>query len=149
MERSVADGQAGGANWVEGARFRGHEKCVSCVVVCLPKGGATDAGSVAKALIFTGSHDSTINVYQAEVGDKPIATLRGHKDAVCALTVNSKRELISASWDKTARIWKIDDDFKCSETLAGHNMAVWAVLQRKFSILIPWKFKLFNQRVGL
>lgn len=60
----------------------------------------------------------------------PATVLTGHSENVCALATGSspsgERWLVSASWDKTAKVWR--EDGACVATLKGHEMAVWAVL---------------------
>lgn len=37
-----------------------------------------------------------------------VCILRGHADAVCSLSTADGNRLVSASWDKTARVWLLD-----------------------------------------
>jgi WD40 repeat protein len=57
------------------------------------------------------------------------ASLSGHTLTVCGLSVSAigGGQLISVSWDKTARIWDLSS-LSCSAVLTGHEAAVWAVL---------------------
>jgi phospholipase A-2-activating protein len=60
---------------------------------------------------------------------QPISTLTGHTLTVCGLVVSSAGggQLISVSWDQTARIWNLAT-LSCAAVLAGHEAAVWAAL---------------------
>ncbi len=51
--------------------------------------------------------------------------MEGHSDNICCLAVSMRGDIISGSWDKTAKIWR---DGKCIQTLSGHEFAVWGVL---------------------
>jgi len=59
-------------------------------------------------------------------GATPLRVLEGHTDVVSCVTVSvATGMLYSASWDKTARVWK---DGECVRVLKGHETALWAVL---------------------
>ncbi|KAI8812457.1 WD40-repeat-containing domain protein [Cladochytrium replicatum] len=102
-------------------RLSGHSHFVNALAVFPP------SAEHLNGLVASGSSDKTINVYDASgVGTDPIYSLIGHTDNVCALYVsNDKTTLISGSWDKTVRIWK---NFQLSQTLNGHEQAVWSVI---------------------
>lgn len=86
----------------------------------------------------TAGQDKTIRIHSvAHAGDSvaaardPAAILTGHTENVCALASGPAPDgkssyLVSASWDKTAKVWR--EDGTCVATLKGHEMAVWAVL---------------------
>lgn len=78
--------------------------------------------------ICTGSNDSTICVY-ASGNIEPFTVLKGHTSTVSALAAGiDNGVLLSGSWDKTARIWKIAGFGDSSSiVLQGHEAAVWAV----------------------
>ena len=78
--------------------------------------------------ICTGSNDATICVYAAG-NIEPFTVLKGHTSTVCALTAGLESGvLLSGSWDKTARVWRIAGFGDASSiTLEGHEAAVWAV----------------------
>jgi phospholipase A-2-activating protein len=56
--------------------------------------------------------------------------LIGHTSNVCALRYSSaKQQLISGSWDRTARVWtNASSEWKYQLTLDDHDQAVWDVL---------------------
>ncbi len=54
-----------------------------------------------------------------------ISTLIGHTDTVCTLAVTATGELVSGSWDKTAKVW---EGGNCKVSIEGHTQGVWAVL---------------------
>lgn len=56
--------------------------------------------------------------------DQPTYALIGHEDNICCLFVTLQRKILSASWDKTIRVW---EDWKCQYVLKGHQQAVWTV----------------------
>lgn len=108
--------------------LRGHDHFVVTLAV-LPVGG--DSG---RALLASGSADKTIRIWDPTTG-QCVCTLRGHTDAVCSLSAAEGNRLVSASWDKTARVWLLDASgeasdvsAKCVATLAGHQAAVWDAL---------------------
>jgi phospholipase A-2-activating protein len=69
-----------------------------------------------------------INMWDASTGQLA-ASLTGHTLTVCGLSVSAigGGQLVSVSWDKTARIWDVSS-LSCSAVLTGHEAAVWAVL---------------------
>lgn len=82
----------------------------------------------AERWLCTGSNDSTVCIYQ-ENAIIPILTLKGHESTVCSIAAGVEpHSIITGSWDKTARIWKIDESGSyTSVTLKGHEAAVWSV----------------------
>ncbi|KAF7363941.1 Phospholipase A-2-activating protein [Mycena sanguinolenta] len=70
-----------------------------------------------KGYAVTGDQDGVINVYSLEpTKDDPDYTLLGHTNNVCGLRTTPTGNIISCSWDSTARVWK------------NFNSAVWDVL---------------------
>uniref|UniRef100_A0A1B0ESQ1 Phospholipase a2-activating protein n=1 Tax=Lutzomyia longipalpis TaxID=7200 RepID=A0A1B0ESQ1_LUTLO len=59
----------------------------------------------------------------------PILTLKDHTATVSCLCKGlERRSIVSGSWDKTGRIWRISDANEVSSVvLRGHDAAVWAV----------------------
>lgn len=109
--------------------FLGHTKFVSCVAAIYPVNENYPNG-----LIVTGSNDRIINVY-APGSSKAIMMLAGHTDTVCCLAVGENGIVVSGSWDKTARVWKLNFtnetmSQQCLVTMSGHDAAVWDVLYR-------------------
>jgi phospholipase A-2-activating protein len=50
--------------------------------------------------------------------------------SVCGLSVGlSDRTVLSASWDATACVWKLDGSTHPTLTLSGHQAAVWSAIQ--------------------
>ena len=73
--------------------------------------------------VASGSNDKHVIEWDMERGT-PARILEGHTDVVSC--VRARGELLySASWDKTARVWR---DGACVLTLKGHDKAVWSVL---------------------
>ena len=70
------------------------------------------------------SNDRHIIEWDVSAG-VPARILEGHADVVsCVATSVSSGLLYSASWDKTARVWK---DGTCVRELKGHEAALWCV----------------------
>jgi len=61
---------------------------------------------------------------------EPVSCLIGHALNVCVLSYSVKhKELISGSWDKTARVWKAEEgEWRTKLVLEGHTQAVWGVV---------------------
>ncbi|KAK9471113.1 WD40-repeat-containing domain protein [Dipodascopsis tothii] len=78
-----------------------------------------------EGLVAAGGQDASIAVLATALPGRPLKyTLSGHDSNVCALHA-AHGQLISGSWDKTARVWQ---DGVLKHTLAGHTQAIWAVL---------------------
>jgi len=95
--------------------FRGSLKYVSCVTSAEP------SEEYPSGLVLTGSQDGMIRGYLPDV-EEPLFQLEGHKENVTSLYLSKFGTLISASWDKTAKVWF---NKKCTMTLSGHDLAVW------------------------
>ena len=68
------------------------------------------------------SNDKHIIEWDVSAG-VPSRILEGHTDVVsCVATSVASGLLYSASWDKTARVWK---DGTCVRELKGHEAALW------------------------
>ena len=52
----------------------------------------------------------------------PVQELLGHEGAVNSLSQAIETELVSGSWDGTAKIWDVETG-KVKETLSGHTYA--------------------------
>lgn len=98
-----------------------HKNFVSSV--CVLNGGEW---------ICTGSNDATICVYTS-TSIEPFTVLRGHTSTVSALAAGTDNGcLLSGSWDKSARVWKVSGFGESSSVvLNGHEAAVWAVAALK------------------
>lgn len=76
-------------------------------------------------VVFYGGKESLVNGHSifASLGEssEPLYTLVGHESNVCALDI-TEDELISCSWDKTAKVWA---NGVCKYTLTGHDAPVW------------------------
>lgn len=61
---------------------------------------------------------------------EPVQCLIGHALNVCVLSYSTKsRELISGSWDKTARVWVEENgEWRTKLVLDEHAQAVWGVV---------------------
>ncbi|KAJ1966719.1 WD repeat protein Lub1 [Dispira parvispora] len=104
--------------------FVGHSKYVSSLAL-LPPNATYPAG-----LLASGGMDRSIRLYDPSNvtnGDtaQPMHTLEGHRDNVCCLTVTQQGDLVSGSWDGTAKVWH---NWQVATELVGHQYAIWAVL---------------------
>ena len=82
------------------------------------------AGKIAECLnggFVTGSMDKSIRVYSLD--GTLVRTLVGHDHGVISLDWTASGELISGSWDGTAKVWDITDG-TCVQTLPGHENGV-------------------------
>ena len=58
-----------------------------------------------------------------DIEGNPVQEMLGHEGAVNSLSQFAENELVSGSWDGTAKIWDIETG-KVKETLTGHTHAV-------------------------
>jgi phospholipase A-2-activating protein len=58
-----------------------------------------------------------------DIEGNPIMELLGHEGAVNSLSQVTENELVSGSWDATAKIWDLETG-KVKQTLTGHTHAV-------------------------
>lgn len=77
------------------------------------------------SLIVTGGVDGTVNVFDMKE-KKLAATLSGHTKKVNQVLFHKQRNaVVSASADKTARVWVSDGgDYQCVHVLKGHSASV-------------------------
>ncbi|KAI1317888.1 hypothetical protein EDD11_007550 [Mortierella claussenii] len=107
--------------------FLGHTNYVNSVAFI----GASEANP--NGLIVTGGSDKLINVWNPDDASAPVYTLVGHTDNVCSLFADTDGHIVSASWDKTAKIWR---NWQCVYTLEGHTQAIWGVLELEHNIVV-------------
>jgi len=74
-----------------------------------------------KTVLFSGSLDNTIKVWDIESG-KSTSTMFGHLEGVWAVAIDRLR-IVSGSHDRTIKVWSREDG-KCMSTLVGHRAAV-------------------------
>ncbi|KAI1798513.1 PFU-domain-containing protein [Daldinia bambusicola] len=89
-------------------------------------------------LVISAGTDTIIDVRSANStpSDNADRLLIGHARNVCALAVvPGGRYIVSASWDKTARVWSVDK-WETEAILAGHEEAVWDVLPLDETIVV-------------
>ncbi|KAI1100017.1 PFU-domain-containing protein [Jackrogersella minutella] len=83
-----------------------------------------------EGLVVSAGSDTIIDVRKATSlpSENAERMLIGHSRNVCALAVvPGGQYIVSASWDKTARIWSVHK-WETEAILAGHEEAVWDVL---------------------
>ena len=78
-------------------------------------------GSVAGDGFFTGGKDG--KVFKVNLEGNPIQMFEGHEGAVNSLSQAIPEEIVSGSWDGTAKIWDVETG-KLKMTLGGHSHAV-------------------------
>ncbi|WWD21058.1 hypothetical protein CI109_105539 [Kwoniella shandongensis] len=81
-------------------------------------------------LLASGGNSSLILLHSLSALDSESrACLIGHTLNVCALNYSqTRRKLISGSWDQTARVWSRESgEWNCDLILEGHDQAVWGV----------------------
>ena len=103
--------------YIESVTLQDHKNFVACVFY-----------HEGERWLCTGSNDATVCIYQ-ENSLVPILTLKGHESTVCSIAAGVEpQSIITGSWDKTARIWTIDQSGGINFVeLKGHDAAVWAV----------------------
>ncbi|KAI8902774.1 WD40-repeat-containing domain protein [Globomyces pollinis-pini] len=99
--------------------FNKHSHFVNALAYIKP------SANYPNGILVSGGSDKLIYGFNPHQPEEIYWKLEGHKENICALAVSDTGELISGSWDKTAKIWK---DGKCMFTLEGHEYAVWGVL---------------------
>ncbi|EJD02341.1 WD40 repeat-like protein [Fomitiporia mediterranea MF3/22] len=78
--------------------------------------------------IVSGSHDSTIRIWDAETGAPIGEPLRGHEDSVSSVGYSPDgHRIVSGSDDKTIRIWDAITGAPIGEPLRGHEDSVNSV----------------------
>ncbi|PRW44412.1 phospholipase A-2-activating [Chlorella sorokiniana] len=107
--------------YVEDKTLVGHTDFVSAVAYAAPgllegcPGGA----------VVSGSRDTTVMVWDLQSAT-PVQRLEGHQYQVTAVLVTPEGDIVSASLDKTIRIWR---GGQCVQVLEGHEAAVLCLLQ--------------------
>jgi WD40 repeat protein len=85
--------------------------------------------------IITCSHDSTIKIWSTESGEC-LKTLTGHNFWIESLVISKdKKHLISGSCDKSVKVWNIENDFECVQTLQQED-DVWSLCLLPNNILV-------------
>ncbi|XP_053544091.1 WD repeat-containing protein 1 isoform X2 [Ictalurus punctatus] len=74
--------------------IKGHSKSIQCVTVHKDDG---------QNIIYSGSHDGHINIWDAQSGENDTLSGKGHTNSVTRLTVDDSNRLVSCSMDDTVR----------------------------------------------
>ena len=136
----VCRGVHAGRGVGEGGERRGEDaaRCAHPTPPARPQaGGHTDfvsalaymPPSVCDALpnggVVSGSRDASVVLWDLQSA-APVQQLRGHAYQVSAVLVTPQGDVVSASLDKTVRVWR---GGQCVQTLEGHEAAVLCLLQ--------------------
>ena len=70
---------------------------------------------------FSAGRDNKVILIDAD--GNPAMEFKGHELAVNSVSQAIKEEIVTGSWDGTAKIWDVETG-KCKETLSGHAHAV-------------------------
>ena len=84
--------------------------------------------------LITGYGDGRIQFWDLSTSNKCVQTLEGHSDAVQCLEFTPKGNLISASYDKTLKIWDLSTG-KCLQTLKHPHKVSQVQVTSKGTIL--------------
>jgi len=90
------------------------------------------APSVTGDGFFTGGKDG--KMFKVDLMGNPVMIYEGHESAVNSISQAIPEEVVSGSWDGTARIWNVESG-KCITTLPDHSHAT-AVLTLQNGITI-------------
>ncbi|KAK9448340.1 WD40-repeat-containing domain protein [Limtongia smithiae] len=96
----------------------GHRQAVTCI-----------AFHSIFTVLASGSEDMTIKIWDWELGELE-QTLKGHTKSVLCVDFSSSPEksmLASCSADLTIKLWSVDDEYKNTHTLKGHDHTVSCV----------------------
>jgi len=78
--------------------------------------------------VATGSHDKTIQIWDAESGAVVGEALMGHNGGVCSVAYSPDgRHIISGSFNSTIQIWDSETGVAISKPLEGHAGLVSSV----------------------
>jgi len=96
--------------------FHGHTGDVCCA-----------HGDGHPPFLATGSRDRTVRVWDARIsGGRAVAEMRGHAGTVLDLKLHGNR-IVSASMDKTLKVWDLRQPDAPLANLEGHSAAVHCV----------------------
>lgn len=100
------------------AELRAHESDVRGIASC-PYAPSTN-------IIATGSRDKTIGIWDINSTSKPVRILRGHTHFVNAVKFIDDKTLVSASNDKTIRVWNFENG-ECLKIIEGHTSSICSI----------------------
>eukprot|EP00941_MAST-03F_sp_MAST-3F-sp1_P001352 g1352.t1 len=116
----------GGHSWTDTGQIFPHIDWVTALVA-LPPGlvrncpqGGFATGSLDRPLKKAGEC-CPVRIFN--LSGTEVMTLRGHTQGVVSLALTANGQLVSGSWDGTARVWNLDEE-KCTHVLKGHENAV-------------------------
>ncbi|KAJ3052219.1 hypothetical protein HK097_006687 [Rhizophlyctis rosea] len=106
--------------------FKEHQHFVNSLAVVPP------STEHPNGLIVSGGADKIIYAFDPLDPSTPLYSLIGHDNNVCALTAGINGDVISGSWDFSAKVWR---NWNCIYTLK-HTQAVWAVLSVEHDVVL-------------
>lgn len=132
--RSANDRDTAAAAFQRGSTYQGnrYQNAVAHLISSSSDGNGTTILGGLDASILTFETKSS---YSKKPQKKIKQTLRDHYDNVCHLSLydgtlsKTQTLLISASWDCTSKVWRLNelnDAWHHLHTLKGHERAVWA-----------------------
>ena len=78
--------------------------------------------------IVSGSHDNTVQVWDAQTGGQVGNPLQGHTNSVSSVAFSPDgRHIVSGSWDETIRVWDAQAGGQVGNPLQGHTSSVNSV----------------------
>ncbi|HJS08929.1 MAG TPA: WD40 repeat domain-containing protein, partial [Pirellulales bacterium] len=126
-------------NWIAVGRYRSVELLSSdsrSVRQSIPQRGAVNdlvfTADGTRLVIASGETGlvGEVTVYDI-ANNKPLHTLRGHKDIVYALAVSPNgKHLATGSYDQAIKLWDLESGSEL-KTLAGHNGAIFGLAFHK------------------
>jgi WD40 repeat protein len=97
-------------------------------------GGVMSIVSLPNENIALGRYDM-ISIHDPADQFNLVKSIHGHTDAVVSLTVVKGRYLVSGSWDKTIRVWDIENDFSRMKILKAQSSSInFLLCNRNFLI---------------
>ncbi|EJD08073.1 WD40 repeat-like protein [Fomitiporia mediterranea MF3/22] len=132
----------GHTDWVRSVGFSPDGKRV--VVACPFVGHTESVTSVSFSLdgkrVVTGSHDSTIRIWDASSGEVVAGPFEGHADLVWSVGFSPDgKHVVSGSHDRTIRIWDLDSStLNMSATTSNWTMSEDGWILGRQSELLTW-----------
>ncbi|KAJ3028528.1 hypothetical protein HDV00_010188 [Rhizophlyctis rosea] len=121
-----------------GPQFKEHQHFVNALAFVPP----TDQHP--NGLIVSSGSDKFIYGFDPLDPSTPLYQLIGHEGNVCALATGVNGDVISGSWDFSAKVWR---NWNCIYTLK-HAHSVWAVLSVEHDVVLTGNVHSASTRAG-